>query len=566
MNRMIGLLCIFCLLLLPASMALAQETTPEPAAMDGTVVDVAAEQSQFSTLVTALEAAGLTDALTSSGPYTIFAPTDSAFESSLAAVGMTLDDLLANTDYLTQVLQYHVVEGELTADSIAEQAANGAATLTTLEGSNIMVSVSGETISLNGNPLLSDAGTVVSQTDISASNGVIHAIDSVLFPENAPVADGEVATAHIRLAHLSPDAPPIELYINGTLSDIQALSFPNVTGWIEIPADTYDMAIAPFDSSVDESVIGPLQLSFAPNSWTTLTTVGLYDNIDLNLVFEDLNTPIPQDQARLSLYHAIYDAGAVDVLVDGDVLISNVAFPTAGGQNDGAFIVDVPAGTYDLQIVPTGQTEPVILDLPGTQIEAGTFYLFAAIGSQANPDVLIQSISMPQLMGEAGAPPVEANTSTVSLFDELSNRSDLSTLASAIEAAGLQNTLTSDGPFTLLAPTNAAFETLADELGMASVDELLADTDTLTSILQYHVISEPLNSADLQAMVDELEAPQTGQQIELATVQGDNITFSTADGQTLANGALITEADIETSNGVLHIINDVLLPPTSEIG
>lgn len=132
----------------------------------GTIVDVAVGAGDFTTLVSAVEAAGLVETLSGEGPFTVFAPTDAAFE---ALPEGALDDLLADTDALGAVLTYHVVGEELMAADVVE-----ATELTTVNGAALPVMVDGETV------MVGDA-TVVT-TDIEASNGVIHVIDAVLLP------------------------------------------------------------------------------------------------------------------------------------------------------------------------------------------------------------------------------------------------------------------------------------------------------------------------------------------------------------------------------------------------
>jgi len=140
-------------------------------AQDGeaTIAEIAAADDNFSTLAAALEAAGLVDTLDGEGPFTVFAPTNEAFE---AIPEQELEALLQeeNRDLLIDILTYHVVEGSVYAADVVEleEAA-------TLQGSSVAITVDGETVRL--------AGTAqITETDIEASNGVIHVIDSVLFP------------------------------------------------------------------------------------------------------------------------------------------------------------------------------------------------------------------------------------------------------------------------------------------------------------------------------------------------------------------------------------------------
>lgn len=132
------------------------------------VVDVAIESGKFNTLVAAVQAAGLVDTLKADGPFTVFAPTDEAFSKLPEG---TVEMLLKpeNKDKLVAVLTYHVVGGKVKAADVVELKS-----AKTVQGQNVMVSVTGGTVMI-------DKAKVV-MTDVEASNGVIHVIDSVLMP------------------------------------------------------------------------------------------------------------------------------------------------------------------------------------------------------------------------------------------------------------------------------------------------------------------------------------------------------------------------------------------------
>ncbi|MEM1386334.1 MAG: fasciclin domain-containing protein [Pseudomonadota bacterium] len=119
------------------------------------------------------------------------------------------------------------------------------------------------------------------------------------------------------------------------------------------------------------------------------------------------------------------------------------------------------------------------------------------------------------------------------------------TLVAAVQAAGLVETLKGEGPFTVFAPTDEAFAALPE----GTVESLLLpeNKDQLTAILTYHVVPGKVMSTDLS---DGMTA---------ATVEGSDVTIMTEGGVTV-NGANVTAADIETSNGVIHVIDAVILP------
>ena len=151
------------------------EEDPEPAdpepAGPGTVVEVAVESGQFSTLVAAVQAAGLVEVLSGDGPFTVFAPTEEAFAAALVALGMSAEDLLGNTELLTAVLTYHVLPLAAPAETVL-----------TLDGESIATVNGAEvTVTVDGGAVMVNDATVVA-TDIEASNGIIHVIDTVLLP------------------------------------------------------------------------------------------------------------------------------------------------------------------------------------------------------------------------------------------------------------------------------------------------------------------------------------------------------------------------------------------------
>ena len=151
------------------TVAEAEATTTTEAMADedaGTIVDIAVENGNFTTLVAALQAAELDGTLSGDGPFTVFAPTDDAFAALPAG---TVDTLLEDPKGdLTDILTFHVVSGKLLAAEVL-----AAESLDSLQGGALAVDADAGTI----------GGAVISTTDIVGSNGVIHVIDSVLIPE-----------------------------------------------------------------------------------------------------------------------------------------------------------------------------------------------------------------------------------------------------------------------------------------------------------------------------------------------------------------------------------------------
>jgi uncharacterized surface protein with fasciclin (FAS1) repeats len=154
--------------------AAAATTTAAAGTEDQTIVEIASSNEDFSTLVAAVTAAGLADTLSGDGPFTVFAPTNEAFEAIPEA---TLTALLEpeNQETLTKILTYHVIAGEVLSTDIQPGA------VTTVEGTDLTIEVEGENV-----VLVDGMGNRVNVTavDVEGSNGVIHVIDGVLIPSD----------------------------------------------------------------------------------------------------------------------------------------------------------------------------------------------------------------------------------------------------------------------------------------------------------------------------------------------------------------------------------------------
>lgn len=168
---------------------------------------------------------------------------------------------------------------------------------------------------------------------------------------------------------------------------------------------------------------------------------------------------------------------------------------------------------------------------------------------------MISSTAFAQKPVTVGGAPMFANKN---IIENAVNSKDHTTLVAAVKAAGLVETLQGPGPFTVFAPVNAAF----DALPAGTVDTLLKPENkaTLTAVLTYHVVAMRLNSKGLERMIK-----QGGGQAKLKTVQGGELT-ATMSGSDInitdakGNTARITITNVNQSNGVIHVVDRVLLP------
>jgi uncharacterized surface protein with fasciclin (FAS1) repeats len=150
------------------------------------------------------------------------------------------------------------------------------------------------------------------------------------------------------------------------------------------------------------------------------------------------------------------------------------------------------------------------------------------------------------LVGPVSAGLAAAQTPQADIVDTAVAAGQFTTLAAALQAAGLVDTLKGPGPFTVFAPTDAAFA----RLPAGTVDALLNDPETLREVLTYHVVAGAETAAD----VSQLQ--------QAVTVEGEDVAIDTSSGKVMINDATVIEPDIRASNGVIHVIDTVLLPPS----
>lgn len=150
-------------------------------------------------------------------------------------------------------------------------------------------------------------------------------------------------------------------------------------------------------------------------------------------------------------------------------------------------------------------------------------------------------------LGMAGS--AFADDHTKDIVDTAVEAGSFTTLVAAVQAAGLEETLRGEGPFTVFAPTDEAFAALPE----GTVESLLLpeNLETLQAVLTYHVLPGKVMSADI-----------AGQELSVATVEGSEVMVNATDG-VMVDSANVVTADIETSNGVIHVIDAVILPPSA---
>lgn len=216
-------------------------------------------------------------------------------------------------------------------------------------------------------------------------------------------AAAQSGNARIRVIHASPDAPAVDVFVDGQAA-LQNVAFPAISDYLDLPAGPHKLAVAPAGQGEAAAVISA-DVTLEAGKAYSVAAVGNLANIKAQIYNDDLAAPAA-GKAHVRVIHASPDAPAVAVKVaGGPTLIESLAFPNASQY------LPVDAGSYNLQVTPAGAND-VVLDLPNTQLQAGTIYDVFAVGQLANIRAEVKAFT-PQAAaasggssgGAAGSPP-----------------------------------------------------------------------------------------------------------------------------------------------------------------
>ena len=242
---------------------------------------------------------------------------------------------------------------------------------------------------------------------------------------------------------------------------------------------------------------------------------------------------------------------AGDLLADTELLTAVLTYHVLPVAAPAEVVV-----TLDGQSVATVNGAEVVISVAGGAVMVNEATVVAADIAASNGVIhVIDTVLLPP-MDAAPEPEPEAEAEAEgpgTVVEVAVGSGAFPTLVAAVQAAGLVDVLSGEGPFTVLAPTEEAFAAALAALGMSAGD-LLADTELLTAVLTYHVL--PV------AAPAEVVVTLDGQSV--ATVNGAEVVISVAGGAVMVNEATVVAADIAASNGVIHVIDTVLLPPSGE--
>ena len=455
----------------------AEKSAEEEAMEEKSIVDIAVEDGRFTTLVAAVQAAGLADTLSGEGEFTVFAPTDDAFA---ALPEGTVESLLEDPQgALKDILLYHVAEGAVPAETVVTLES-----ATTIQGEPVAITVA------DGNVMLNESANVII-TDIVASNGIIHVIDAVILPPSmteTAEAEDTMAEDEMMDAKSIAEIATEDGRFNTLVAAVTAAGL----------AET-------LSSEGEYTVFAPTDDAFA--ALPEGTVEGLLED--------------PEGALKdILLYHVV---GSV---VPAETVVTLDSADTLQGE-------PVAISVVDGEVVLNDSAKVIITDIEASN---GIIHVIDAVilppsmtNAEASEEEMMDKKSIAEIAVEDGR---------------------FTTLVAALEAAGLVDTLAGEGEFTVFAPVDDAFAALPE----GTVEALLEDPEgDLTNILLYHVVE---GAVPVETVVTLDSAP---------TLQGSNVTITvTDDGVFLNDNVEVIITDVLASNGIIHVIDGVLLPPAEQ--
>ena len=391
--------------------------------------------------------------------------------------------MIANKTALTSVLTYHVVPGNYPASQVVSMSS-----LPTVQGQPLPVTVQ------PGGTVRVDGATVVT-TDIKASNGVIHVIDTVMIPpaptptstptpNTTPTVTGTVTPGVTQTGGATSNQTIVEIAAaNPNFSTL--VTAVQAAGLVETLSGPGPFTVfAPTNAAFDKLPPGTLDALIANK--TALTSVLTYHvvpgNYPASQVVSMSSLPTVQGQP---LPVTVQPGGTVRV--DGATVVTTDIKASNGVIHVIDTVMIPPAGN-----ATTPTPTPITTGMPVVPVQGGSSSEDYTGGGAAAPTATRTVTTTGTATVTPGATQTSGGTGNQTIVEIAAANPNFSTLVTAVQAAGLVETLSGPGPFTVFAPTNAAF----DKLPPGTLDALIANKTALTSVLTYHVVPGQLPASD----------------------------------------------------------------------
>ena len=476
----------------------------------------AASTGVHDSLVAALAHADLVTTLQGDGPFTVFAPTDDAFAA--AGIDLTTFDTDEENATLSDILLYHVYSGAVNAADVTD-----GLTVTMVNGDEASFTVT------NGTVMIGDA--TVTTADVTSSNGIIHVIDTVLMPPADPVTPDIPTVASSTGVHTSLVAAVVQAGLLETLQGDGPFTVfaPTDQAFVDAGVD-----LADFDG--DEGVAALANILAYHVTMGAVTSDALTDGMSITMLNQD-ETTVNIDSDGVMINDA--NVTAADVLASNGVIhvIDKVLMPAMGPEGEICYNVV----THSIVAGADQSTCESYMYVEDYEVQGQTI-----TGCYNTVNHQVTNVSSAICGGYMWTPSVSiAMTAAATTIHN--------SLVAALTQANLVATLSGEDNYTVFAPTDEAFADAGIDLSTFTTDE---EISALADILLYHVVPGKIMSSDLSVGMTNVTA-----------ANGDSLIVQVTDSGVMvgAEMAMVTLADVPASNGVIHVIDKVLMPPADEV-
>ena len=541
-----------------------------------TVVDVIVNSPNHNTLEAAVGAAGLVNTLNGAGPFTVFAPTDAAFA---ALPSGTVETLLQDPQgLLTNILLNHVAGANVLSSGLT----NGQSIVTLNSGKTVKVTIN------NDGVFIDDAKVTVA--DIQTDNGVVHVIDAVLLPPNT-VVDVIIGSADHNTLEAAVGAAGLVNTLNG--AGPFTVFAPTDAAFAALPAGTVEALLADPQGALTQVLL----YHATSETVTSDDIIEFYSDFpylqmlnEKTITFKVTSEGVFINNAKVTVADIETDNGIVHV-IDAILIAPDSTIIDVVRNSSSHTILETLLDEAEFSLPLEGfgpftlfaPTDAAISALPGELIQQllndpdllEDVLAYHVAGGQAlstnlsneqvirtlldknikvtinNGDVFINDakVIVADIITDNGVVHVidAVLLPKTTVVDIINNSEEHFVLSSILSLTGLDDALSGNGPFTVFAPTDDAFEAIPEDVLAA----IVADESILTSILTYHAIGAKALSSELS----------DGQ--EIVTLNGAKVKITINNDGVFVNDAKVTVVDLVADNGVVHVINAVLLPPPS---
>jgi uncharacterized surface protein with fasciclin (FAS1) repeats len=514
--------------------------------------------------------------LNGAGPFTVFAPTDAAFA---ALPSGTVETLLQDPQgLLTNILLNHVAGANVLSSGLT----NGQSIVTLNSGKTVKVTIN------NDGVFIDDAKVTVA--DIQTDNGVVHVIDAVLLPPNT-VVDVIIGSADHNTLEAAVGAAGLVNTLNG--AGPFTVFAPTDAAFAALPAGTVEALLADPQGALTQVLL----YHATSETVTSDDIIEFYSDFpylqmlnEKTVTFKVTNEGVFINNAKVTVADIETDNGIVHV-IDAILIAPDSTIIDVVRNSSSHTILETLLDEAEFSLPLEGfgpftlfaPTDAAISALPGELIQQllndpdllEDVLAYHVAGGQAlstnlsneqvirtlldknikvtinNGDVFINDakVIVADIITDNGVVHVidAVLLPKTTVVDIINNSEEHFVLSSILSLTGLDDALSGNGPFTVFAPTDDAFEAIPEDVLAA----IVADESILTSILTYHAIGAKALSSELS----------DGQ--EIVTLNGAKVKITINNDGVFVNDAKVTVVDLVADNGVVHVINAVLLPPPS---